>query len=141
MKQVSLKKLYQLQGKLTESRVLQGRAGLRGVPRGGDGVRKFSPSCGTGRGGIGQDKTMQGKNKDPILRSRLAPLPSSLTHSKFHILFAKFLLTFLPSKISFHLTKFGQFSLHLGKKKQQGKVGRKSTSNSVLDSREIIQSP
>ena len=32
------------------SRVLWGRAGLYGAPRGGDGVRKFSPSCGAGRG-------------------------------------------------------------------------------------------
>ena len=50
MKQASLKKLYQLQGKLTKSRVLQGGAGLYGAPRGEDGVRKYSPSCGVGRG-------------------------------------------------------------------------------------------
>ena len=32
-------------GKLIKSRVLRDRAGLRRAPKGGDGVRKFPPSC------------------------------------------------------------------------------------------------
>ena len=65
-------------GKLTRSRVLRGRASFRGAPRGGDGARKFSPSC---RAGRGWDKTkpceMRAKTPsfwpDP---PRPAPLPS-----------------------------------------------------------------
>ena len=36
--------------KSTKSRVLQGETGFRRTPRDGDGVRKFSLSCKTGRG-------------------------------------------------------------------------------------------
>ena len=46
MKQVSLRKLYQSQCKLTKNRVLQGGTGFREALRGEDGVRKLSPSCG-----------------------------------------------------------------------------------------------
>ena len=37
-------------GKLTRSRVLRDGAGFRGASRGGDGTRKFSPSCEAGQG-------------------------------------------------------------------------------------------
>ena len=49
MKYVLLKKKITV-GKSTKSRVLRGGAGLRGAPKGGGGVRKFSPLCGAGRG-------------------------------------------------------------------------------------------
>ena len=39
------KKFLLAVGKLIKSRVLQDRAGLRRAPKGGDGVRKFPPSC------------------------------------------------------------------------------------------------
>ena len=58
-------------GKLTRSRVLWDRMELRKAPRSRDGARKFSPSC-----KAGQDKTMQGENKDPIIRPCPTPLPS-----------------------------------------------------------------
>ena len=40
-------------GKLTKSRFLRGGARHRTAPKGRDGVRKFSLSCGAGRGGDG----------------------------------------------------------------------------------------
>ena len=56
MKYVLLKKKNVIVvGKSTKGRVFRGGARLRGASRGGDGVRKFSLSCGTGGG------------KDPIL--------------------------------------------------------------------------
>ena len=51
MKQVLLKIIAIVVGKLTRSRVLRGGAGLRGAPRDGNGARKFFPSCEVGRGG------------------------------------------------------------------------------------------
>ena len=51
MKYVLLKKKITM-GKSTKSRVLRGGAGLRGAPKGGGGVRKFSPLCGAGRGWV-----------------------------------------------------------------------------------------
>ena len=45
MKQVLLKTIVIVVGKLTRSRVLRGGARLRGAPRGGDEARKFSLSC------------------------------------------------------------------------------------------------
>ena len=45
-KQVLLKTIVIVMGKLTKSRVLRGEAGLRGALRGGDEARKFFPSCG-----------------------------------------------------------------------------------------------
>ena len=49
MKQVLLKTIVIVVGKLTRSRVLRGGVGLREAPRGGDETRKFSPSCGVSR--------------------------------------------------------------------------------------------
>ena len=45
-----MKKIVIVEGKLTKSRVLQGGARICGAPRGGDGVEKFSLSCGAGAG-------------------------------------------------------------------------------------------
>ena len=62
-----------------QSRVLQDGAGLRRAPRVGDGVRKFSPSCGAGRGWgttIPCDLRMKTPSFDPIFWPRPAPLPS-----------------------------------------------------------------
>ena len=50
MKQVLLKIIAIVVGKLTRNRVLWGGAGLCRAPRGGDGAGKFSPSCGVGQG-------------------------------------------------------------------------------------------
>ena len=44
-----LKTIIIVVGKLTRSKVLQGGAGLCGVPRGRDGTRKFSQSYGIGQ--------------------------------------------------------------------------------------------
>ena len=49
-KQVLLKTIVIVAGKLTRSRVLQGGPGLRVALGGGDGARKFSPSCEAGQG-------------------------------------------------------------------------------------------
>ena len=48
-KQVLLKTIVIVVSKLTRSRVLRGGVGLRGALRGGDGVRKFFPSCKVGQ--------------------------------------------------------------------------------------------
>ena len=50
MKYVLLKKIVIVVGKLIRSRVLRSGAGFRGAPKGKDGVRKFSSSCGAGQG-------------------------------------------------------------------------------------------
>ena len=50
MKQVLLKTIVIVVGKLTRSRVIWGGAGFHKASRGRDGVRKFSLSCGVGRG-------------------------------------------------------------------------------------------
>ena len=50
MKQVLLKTIVIVVGKLTRSRVLRGRAVFCGALRGRDKARKFSPSCEAGRG-------------------------------------------------------------------------------------------
>ena len=50
MKQVLLKTIVIVVGKLTRSRVLRGRAVFCGASRGRDRARKFSPSCEAGRG-------------------------------------------------------------------------------------------
>ena len=52
MKQVLLKTIVIVVGKLTRSRVLRSGAGLCRVSRGGDEVRKFSPSREVGRGRV-----------------------------------------------------------------------------------------
>ena len=51
-KQVLLKIIAIVMGKLTRSRVLWGGAGLCRVPRGGDGAGKFSPYVGWGKDGV-----------------------------------------------------------------------------------------
>ena len=66
MKQVLLKTIVIVVGKLTRSKVLRGGAGLHGASRSGDGTRNFLRHAGRGRG------------EDPILQTHLAPL-SSLT--------------------------------------------------------------
>ena len=48
MKQVLLKTIAIVVGQITRNRVLRDRTGFRGAPRGEDGVRKFSSSCGVG---------------------------------------------------------------------------------------------
>ena len=53
MKQVLLKIIAIVVGKLTRSRVLWGGVGLCEAPRDGNGARKFFPSCRAGRGGAG----------------------------------------------------------------------------------------
>ena len=50
MKQVLLKTIVIVVGKLIRSRVLWGGVGLRRAPRVEDGARKILPSCGAGRG-------------------------------------------------------------------------------------------
>ena len=50
MKQVLLKTIAIVVGQITRNRVLQDRTGFRGAPRGEDGVRKFSLSCGVRMG-------------------------------------------------------------------------------------------
>ena len=53
-KQVLFKTIVILLDKLTRYRVLQGKAGLRGASKGGNGVKKISLSC---RAERGWDKT------------------------------------------------------------------------------------
>ena len=50
MKQVLLKIIAIVVGQITRNRVLRDMTGFRGAPRGEDGVRKFSLSCGVRRG-------------------------------------------------------------------------------------------
>ena len=46
-----IKKIVLVVGQINKkNRILRGGAGLRGAPRGGDGVKKYSPSYGAGRG-------------------------------------------------------------------------------------------
>ena len=52
-------------GKSTRSIVLQSGARLCRAPRGGDGVGKFSPSCGAGRGGDGTRQYHTGRGRRP----------------------------------------------------------------------------
>ena len=69
-------------GKSTKSRVLRGGAGLRGAPKGGGGVRKFSPLCGAGRGWV-KTKPCGAGAKIPSFgpaSPRLALLPSLVGH-------------------------------------------------------------
>ena len=49
-KQILLKTIVIVMGKLTRSRVLRGGVGLHGALSGRDGVRKFSLTCGTRQG-------------------------------------------------------------------------------------------
>ena len=55
MKQVLLKTIVIVVGKLIKSRVLRDGMGLCEAPRGGDEVKKNFLSCGAGRGGAGRD--------------------------------------------------------------------------------------
>ena len=48
MKQVLLKTIVIVVGQFKRSRFLWGGARFRGASRGGDGIRKFFPSCGAG---------------------------------------------------------------------------------------------
>ena len=72
-KQVLLKKIVIIVGKLTRNRVLQDETGLCRAPRDKNGAKKISSLCGVG---MGQHKIMWGGSEDPILRTRSAPLPS-----------------------------------------------------------------
>ena len=45
---LNLKTIVIVMSKLIRSRVLRGGTSLRGAPRGGDGARKFFPSCEAG---------------------------------------------------------------------------------------------
>ena len=80
-------------GKLTRSRVLWDRAGLRETPKGEDGARKFSPSCGAGQG-WGKTKPCLGGGgeggKDPILWIRPAPFPFLTEIKKRGLFFGKY---------------------------------------------------
>ena len=72
MKHVLLKTIVIVVDKLTRSRVLQGGAGLRGAPLGGDGARKFSLSCEAGWG-LGKTKSCGAGAKTPSFRTPPAP--------------------------------------------------------------------
>ena len=59
-----IKKIVLIVGQINKKKSFTGwgGVGLRGTPRGGDGVRKFSLSCGAGRGkdGVRQNHLGQG---------------------------------------------------------------------------------
>ena len=77
MKQVLLKTIVIVVGK-SRSKVLQDRAGSHRASRGGDGVRKFSPSC-RAMQGWSKIKPCRAGVKILSFRSHSAPL-SSLCH-------------------------------------------------------------
>ena len=58
----------------------RGFAGPQGVGMGWESIPRHA---GRGGAGIGQDKTMQGGDEDPILQPHPAPLPSLLHKHKF----------------------------------------------------------
>ena len=60
-----IKKIVLVVGKLTKSRVLRGEMGFCGTPRGGDGVRKFSPSCKVAGDGTRQNYARRGRRPNP----------------------------------------------------------------------------
>ena len=78
MKQVLLKTIVIVVGK-SRSKVLQDRAGLHRVSRGGDETRKFSPSCRAMQGWGKTKPCRAGVKILTILRPHSGPL-SSLCH-------------------------------------------------------------
>ena len=75
-KQVLLKTIVIVAGKLTRSRVLRGGLGLHVALRGGDGARKLSLSCEAGRGWGKTKPCERGRRPHPSDSPRPIAIPS-----------------------------------------------------------------